>query len=33
MIGFGTGKEWDKAYNFFIKGNEWTFMELYKSCK
>ena len=33
MVGFGTGKEWDKAYNFFVKGNEWTFMELYKSCK
>src|SRR5829696_3151666 len=23
MIGWGTGNDWDKTYNFFVKGNEW----------
>ncbi len=24
MIGWGTGPEWDRTYNFFARGNEWT---------
>lgn len=31
MIGWGTGKEWDETYNFFAKGNAWTFEQLVKS--
>ncbi len=30
MIGWGTGPDWDKTYNFFVKGNEWTYQELMK---
>lgn len=30
MIGWGKGADWDKAYEFFTKGNEWTFRELTK---
>lgn len=30
MIGWGTGKEWDDTYNFFAKGNAWTFEQLVK---
>jgi hypothetical protein len=33
MIGWGTGSEWDKAYNFFVRGNEWTYNELLKTYK
>jgi hypothetical protein len=33
MIGWGTGTEWDKTYNFFIRGNEWTYNELLKTFK
>jgi uncharacterized protein YndB with AHSA1/START domain len=33
MIGWGTGDDWDKAYNFFVKGNEWTYKELLKQYK
>ena len=33
MIGWGTGTDWDKTYNFFIKGNEWTYQELLKNYK
>ena len=33
MIGWGTGNDWDKAYNFFVKGNEWTYKELLKHYK
>jgi uncharacterized protein YndB with AHSA1/START domain len=33
MIGWGTGSDWDKAYNFFVKGNEWTYKELLKNYK
>lgn len=31
MIGWGQGKEWDDAFNFFAKGNEWTYRQLTKS--
>ena len=31
MIGWGTGPDWDKAYDFFEKGNEWTYRELLKN--
>ena len=31
MMGWGTGKEWDDAYKFFSRGNEWTYRELIKS--
>ncbi len=30
MIGWGKGKDWDKAYDFFVKGNGWTYEEFYK---
>lgn len=30
MIGWGRGAEWDKTYDFFAKGNEWTYKELTK---
>ena len=33
MIGWGTGNDWDKAYDFFAKGNEWTYKELIKNYK
>ncbi len=33
MVGFGTGKEWKKTYDFFTKGNEWTYNELINSFK
>ncbi len=33
MIGWGVGDDWDKAYNFFAKGNEWTYQELLKNYK
>ncbi len=25
MTGWGKGEEWDKAYNFFVTGNEWKY--------
>jgi uncharacterized protein YndB with AHSA1/START domain len=31
MIGWGTGPEWDKVYEFFRKGNTWTFEQLIKA--
>lgn len=31
MIGWGAGADWDKAYDFFAKGNEWTYRELVKN--
>lgn len=31
MVGWGTGKEWDNAFGFFAKGNEWTYKQLVKS--
>lgn len=30
MLGWGTGNSWDKAYDFFEKGNEWTYREFLK---
>jgi hypothetical protein len=33
MQGWGTGNDWDKAYDFFIRGNEWTYKELLKHYK
>lgn len=33
MIGWGDGEEWDNVYNFFLKGNEWTYQELLKIFK
>jgi hypothetical protein len=28
MVGFGDGADWDKTYDFFVKGNDWTFKKL-----
>jgi hypothetical protein len=33
MIGWGTGTDWDKANDFFVKGNEWTYKELLNNYK
>ena len=33
MVGWGQGKDWEKAYDFFVKGNEWTYKELLKLLK
>ncbi|HMS34893.1 MAG TPA: hypothetical protein PKC91_12490 [Ignavibacteria bacterium] len=33
MTGWGIGSDWDKTYNFFVKGNEWTYQELLKNYK
>ena len=30
ITGWGTGNDWDKTYDFFAKGNEWTYRELLK---
>jgi hypothetical protein len=30
MVGWGTGEEWDKTYDFFARGNEWTYQQLAK---
>jgi len=30
MVGWGTGKEWDDTYNFFAKGNVWSYKQLVK---
>jgi uncharacterized protein YndB with AHSA1/START domain len=30
MVGWGTGKDWDQTYDFFARGNEWTYRELAK---
>jgi hypothetical protein len=30
MVGWGSGKEWDDTYNFFAKGNVWTYRQLAK---
>ena len=30
MVGWGAGKEWDDAYAFFARGNEWTYQQLAK---
>lgn len=28
MVGFGEGDEWEKTYQFFLKGNAWTCEQL-----
>lgn len=33
MIGWGAGTDWEKTYDFFVKGNEWTYQELIKNYK
>ena len=33
MIGWGIGADWDQAYDFFVKGNEWTYKELLNNYK
>jgi Activator of Hsp90 ATPase homolog 1-like protein len=33
MMGWGSGADWDKTYNFFVKGNEWTYEEINKLFK
>jgi hypothetical protein len=30
MIGWGTGPDWDKTYDFFAKGNKWSYEQLTK---
>ena len=30
MIGWGTGSDWDKTYEFFAKGNKWSYEQLVK---
>src|SRR3989442_455070 len=30
MIGWGKGPEWDKTYDFFARGNDWTYRNLIK---
>jgi uncharacterized protein YndB with AHSA1/START domain len=30
MVGWGAGKDWDQTYEFFARGNEWTYRELAK---
>jgi uncharacterized protein YndB with AHSA1/START domain len=30
MAGWGQGSDWDKTYDFFQKGNDWTFKEILK---
>ena len=30
MIGWGNSEDWNKTYAFFVKGNIWTYEELYK---
>jgi hypothetical protein len=33
MIGWGTGEDWEKTYDFFVKGNTYTYEELIKVFK
>jgi hypothetical protein len=33
MIGWGEGDDWTKAYNFFVRGNIYTYEELIKTFK
>jgi PPE-repeat protein len=33
MSGFGTGPDWDKTYEFFVRGNTYTYEELLKHYK
>jgi uncharacterized protein YndB with AHSA1/START domain len=30
MVGWGQGPEWDKTYQFFERGNTWTYEQLLK---
>jgi uncharacterized protein YndB with AHSA1/START domain len=30
MVGWGTGKDWEQTYDFFARGNEWTYRRLAK---
>jgi hypothetical protein len=30
MIGWGVSEDWNKTYQFFERGNEWTFKEMLK---
>ena len=30
MVGWGVGKDWDQTYDFFARGNEWTYRQLAK---
>jgi uncharacterized protein YndB with AHSA1/START domain len=30
MVGWGQGNDWNTAYSFFEKGNDWTFKEILK---
>jgi hypothetical protein len=30
MIGWGAGPEWDKTYDFFTRGNTWSYEQLTK---
>ena len=31
MVGWGVGKDWDETYQFFAKGNKWTYQQLVNS--
>jgi uncharacterized protein YndB with AHSA1/START domain len=33
MIGWGKGADWDKTFEYFARGNEWTYKELLKNYK
>jgi hypothetical protein len=33
MVGWGTGNDWDKTYDFFARGNEFLFNKLIKNYK
>ncbi len=33
MVGWGQGADWEKSYNFFEKGNAWTFQQMLKLFK
>ena len=30
MIGWGTGPDWEETYDFFAKGNKWSYQQLTK---
>jgi uncharacterized protein YndB with AHSA1/START domain len=30
MVGWGNGQEWDRAFEFFARGNEWSYKNLAK---
>ena len=31
ITGWKAGADWDKTYNFFVRGNEWTYEQLLKN--